>query len=1179
MTSRAAALLLLLLPAAALAVGPRTGFTSCRDRGPGKVARPAPTPAPAAPAEGATTSPAGDEDADRQELIQAIEQFDAEGKAYRAELQREIVESYKAKRQVLTEHFERALEELETAEKSERDEAIARFEDFLKRYPNDPAYTPETMFRLAELYYEQANEEFQVAVEAHAEESKAALEEGRDPPPAPVKSYARSIALYQRIITGFPRYPFLHGIYYLLAYCLGEMNQGEESQAVYLDLIHRFPQSPYVAEAWVRMGDWYFDAVEANSLQRAAAAYKQVEAFPDTPLYARALYKLGWTYYRMDDFGHSVDAFVKLLDSYVAEANKSGAKPDGEVWPEAVQYTAISFTDETWGGVEKARAYFKGLGGRPYEGEIYTRIGDVYFDETRYALAVQAYKAVLEADPLSPEAPKVQAKIVLCWSRDRRFDQEAIEREKLVATYDEGTPWFDKNKGNPDLTNAVRDLSERSLIRTASFHHAQAQQYKADGKLEAAVAEYRIAAKAYGDHVSRFPHSKQAHELKYQWADCLYNALEFRRAAEIYAEVRDDPSSDAHLADASLSAIISWEGEITRMQRAGEIQDRRVLRSADRKPDEVVKAEPLPEVLQNLVRDSDAFVDNVGENARAPEIAYKAGELFYVYGNFDEARCRFEEVVDRWPTAGQAQYAANLIIESHLSEKDWAAVEASAERLQSAAVGKNASLNASLQKFKLGGRFNKAMQLMEAKKYEPAADAFLKLVAEDPRHEFADKALYNAASCYEGARRFESALRLYERIYAEYPKSPLADEALFRVGFNAENTYDFDKAVNRYVLLEQRYPKSKHRKNAVFNAARSLENLQRYDEAAAAYVRYAKSYPDAEDAARTQFHAALMYEKTGDYRKEIQALLEFERRFSRSKESELLVQAYLKVGLAFKELKQDKEAVSNFKFAVREFAGRGLKPDVHVAGAAAAAEARFRLAEYDFERYDKIGLPATSNTKKLKAALEYKLAIAKQVAPQYDEVMKYKRPDWILAAFYRKAFMLERLAQTLYDAPIPPEIKKNEEYMAAYQDALAQFAQPYEDQAVKVYIDALDAARRLHVKNEWTKKVSESLARYRPNEYPVLKEAKSSLITEDVSPAAYADTPDGPTRRALPGPAQPAPAPDADAPGAKPDAAPAKPAPPPPSDKPAPPASGEPAPVSTDAGGGGRPVASGGATP
>jgi hypothetical protein len=133
--------------------------------------------------------------------------------------------------------------------------------------------------------------------------------------------------------------------------------------------------------------------------------------------------------------------------------------------------------------------------------------------------------------------------------------------------------------------------------------------------------------------------------------------------------------------------------------------------------------------------------------------------------------------------------------------------------------------------------------------------------------------------------------------------------------------------------------------------------------------------------------------------------------------------------------------------------------------------------------------------------------------------MRYKRPDWILAAFYRKAHLLERLAQTIYEAPPPPEFKRKgaEEYLAAYQDGLAQFAQPYEEQAVKVYIDAIEAARKLHVKNEWTKKIGESLARYRPREYPVLKEAKARLLTEDLTPLPFADTPEGPSRRAPPG--------------------------------------------------------------
>ncbi len=865
----------------------------------------------------------------------------------------------------------------------------------------------------------------------------------------------------------------------------------------------------------MRLGDWHFDDVRPDSLRRAAQAFSRMYDWPDHPLYARAVYKLGWTYYRMDDFAHAVEAFTRLLDHYVAEARKTGSRPGGEVWPEAVQYVAVSFADERGGGVARARSWFASLGGRPYEAEIYARLGDVYYEQTRFADAVAAYRLVIARAPLSPEAPKIQAKIVQALARDRRFEEEARERQVLVAAYDDKSAWWQANKGDPDLLKEVRELGENSLSRAAAFHHAQAQAHKQAGKLEMAVAEYREAAAAYGEYLRRFPRSKAAYELQYAYADCLYNSLDFERAARTYADVRDDPADDKYRAEAALSAVISWEGEVTRLEHLGRIPERKVILSKDRAPGEVPKAETLPAALEGLVRDSDVLAARLPGHPKAPAIAYKAGEVFYTHGDFDEARCRFEDVIARWPKADVVQYAANLIIESHLAERSWKAVVDAAERLQKADLGGGAELARALQKFKLGGRFNLAMQLMEEKSYDEAGRLFLALVDEDPRHEFADKALYNAASCFESARRFESALRLYERVSAEYPGSAFADAALFRVAWNAENTYDFDKAVDRYLALVERYPKSKHRKDSLYNAARSLENLQRYEPAAAAFARYAKLYPDAEDAARTQFHAALIYEKTREWRREIQALQDFARRFSRSKEHELLVQAQLKVGLAYRELGQEKEAGKAWEAAVAEFARRRLVPESHPVAAAAAAEASFRLAERDFERFDRIRLPATTNPKKLKKALEAKLAEMKKVAPRYDAVKRYKRPDWTLAAFYRQAYLLERLAQTLYEAPVPPEFRRpgQEEYLAAYQDQLAQFAQPFEDQAVAVYVQAIGAARELHVKNEWTRKISESLARYRPREYPVLEEPKGRMLLEDRSPEPLADSAEGPRRR------------------------------------------------------------------
>jgi len=1136
-TARAPALvaaLALALPVQARAATPSSGFTSCLDRGK------APRPVVAAAVTTAPPSPATGQEVEA--LAAEVARFEELAKEYREAIQALIRKKYEERRRFVADSYEKAIGNLETMERKERQDAIQQFEEFLARYPDDPTYTPDAMFRLAELYYEKASEEYSDALGAWREEVRLALADGRDLPDEPQRDYSKSVALYRRLLAGFPDYRFQHGIQYLLAYSLGEMGRQDESVRAYAQLIQRYPASPFVPEAWVRLGDFWFDDVKPDALKKAADAYGRVKAWPEHPLYPRALYKLGWTWYRLDDYEQAVDAFTKLLDAYVAEARKTGRPPSGDVWPEAVQYTAVSFADMQGDGVERARQYYRSIGGRPYEAQVYQRLGDILFDETRYGPAVAAYQAFLAAAPLSPEAPKIQAKIVTAWQRDRRFDSEAKEREVLVAAYDESGAWFQANRGDPDLTRDARDLVEKNLARAASFHHVQAQALKQQGRLGPAVEEYRAAAQAYAQYLRRFPHAKVAYELAFNYADTLYNSLDFEGAARTYALVRDDPADDKHRSEAGLSAVISWEGEVTRRERAGQLKPLPVLLSKDRKDAALPQPVPVDPILESLVRDSDAFVSVEPSSPRAPAIAYKAAEVFYTHNQFPEARCRFEEVVARWPESQVAQYSANLIIESYLAMKDWAAVEQAAARLQGNQVGKNKGLTATLQKFKLGGRFNRAQQLMEQKQYEPAAALFIALVAEEPHHEFADKALYNAASCYESARRFESALRLYERLYADYPNSEFADDALFRVAYNAENTYDFEKAVDRYAVLVDKYPKSKHRKDALYNAARSMENLQRYDAAATAFARYAQLFPDAEDAARTQFHAALVYGKQKEWAKEIHALQEFVRRFSRTKEGELLVQAQLRMGLAYKELGNDKAALASYAAAVSEFNRRGLKPEASPAAAAAAAEAQFRLAESAFERYDRISLPATTKAKKLKEALNAKLAELKKVAPLYNEVKRYKRPDWTLAAFYRQAYLLERLAQTLYDAPVPPEFRKpgQEEYLAAYQDQLAQFAQPYEEQAVQVYVQALNAARELRVKNEWTKKIQESLARYRPREYPILKDAKGEMILEDQSPAPIAESPQpakpavaDPVARGAAGAENPSPPQGAPAPPAK----------------------------------------------
>jgi tetratricopeptide (TPR) repeat protein len=121
----------------------------------------------------------------------------------------------------------------------------------------------------------------------------------------------------------------------------------------------------------------------------------------------------------------------------------------------------------------------------------------------------------------------------------------------------------------------------------------------------------------------------------------------------------------------------------------------------------------------------------------------------------------------------------------------------------------------------------------------------------------------------------------------------------------------------------------------------------------------------------------------------------------------------------------------------------------------------------------------------------------KKVQSSYAEVFKYKRLEWTLAALYRQGYVLERFGATINETPVPPEVRRlGNEAVAAYQDLLQQQTAALEDKAVESYAATLEQARKNRISNEWTKKTLEALNRYRPKEYPVLKDPKPAIAVD-----------------------------------------------------------------------------------
>ncbi|HZI16414.1 MAG TPA: tetratricopeptide repeat protein, partial [Myxococcus sp.] len=602
-------------------------------------------------------------------------------------------------------------------------------------------------------------------------------------------------------------------------------------------------------------------------------------------------------------------------------------------------------------------------------------------------------------------------------------------------------------------------------------------------------------------------------EMRFYYAECLYNSGQFAAAARGYEQVRDSGQSLKHRDDAALNAVLAWQQQLALDVKAGTVPDVKPLRATER-PEGEVKPIAFAPTEQKLLAASDKYLALLPKGEQAPGIAYKAAELYYAHNALPEARKRFEAIIQTWPQNEVARYSTNLMVETYLATQDWRSVEEVSARLASnkQVIDPSSQLHKDLVKFKLAGRFKLADQLMAEGQYEEAARKYIQLVDEEPRHEFADKALNNAAVANENTRRFDSALKLYERIYREYPSSPLAGAALFRVAVNAENSYDFDKAVASYQKLVKDYPASKDREAALFNAARLLEGQQRYPEAAAAFLRYADLFPNAEDAPKNQYRAAIIYEKQGDPRGEVRALQEFVSKFSRkANQAELVVDAHRRMGDAQRKLGNEREAQRAWAQAADEFDRRKLQPDTHPLAADAAAYGRFMVAEAEFEQFDRLKIGGKG--KALERSFTAKRNAVKSVNEAYARVYPYKRLEWTLAALYRRGNALERFANTIIETPVPPEVKRlGDDAVVVYQEQLAQQTTTLEEAAVESYSATLAEARKNRISNDWTRRTLEALNRFRPKEYPVLKEPKHAMAADAAYPDGLVGTVYGPPR-------------------------------------------------------------------
>lgn len=1084
----------------------------------------------------------------------AFARYADEIRDYQATVDSIVDAEYKRKVSQINDFYDAKIRGNEAIERQYRLDAIAAFEQFLERHPEEERFTPDAMFRLAELYFEKANDDFLLADDAYQELIED-YEAGRipDPPEEPRRDYSRTAETFERLIAEWPDYRLLDGAYYLLAYTKLQMGQSAEARDLFAKLIVERPNSEFVPEAWIRIGEYHFDV---NELDLARAAYGQAMQFEDSPYFDKALYKLAWTHYRQDNFDAAIRNFQRLVEFSDQRQRETGGA--GSVLrEESVQYIAISLAEEDWNldgqkdddfGLVRVRRYVSG--DKPYEKEVMVQLGDYLFDNTRYADAIDVWKFILNKYPLDRQNPEIHEKIILALLRSDNSTAAFSERSKLSQYYGEGSDWFvyQQKVGNAEATRYAKNLVKDNLIQSATWYHAEAQKIRDRAQVEEDAAlladareKYAVAAQGYADFLKKYPNDKDFYQWNFYYAECLYYSGQYESAFEQYRVVREmDVAKNEYQETAAFNAVKSMEFRIGELIKQGQLPPkvlpsgaidaaREAAESQQEAREDVedrgmqkqaIAEESIPTMVFDYVTAMDRYVvlglENDEDKYLDAKFAFQSAKVFYDFKHFDNARTRFDWIINNYPENEIAYLAGSLILETYRLENDFSGLAAAAERLGNVIKGEQAeAIRAEVRTLQLGALFKDAEQAFAKKQYEKAAAMYVQLLQENPETEYAAKALNNAAVAYENVKRYESAMRLYERVYKEHPKDPLATYALYRVAVNQERFFDFGNAIQTFELFYDQAAKrsqadmdasgmdfdlDKKRSDALLNAAILQENLQNYPEAARGYERFVRNEPDDKRAKDTAWQATIVWEKAGQKSQMIDAIEDFIRVYGAGPEqNERVMEGISKIADHYEGRRDTRRADQQYNRLIDEYQRRGIAPGSPAAYH--AAKARFMLVERDYDDWERVKI--TGNLKRQKTLLQDKIEGQKDLTKKYKEVYNFQSLEWTMAASYRIGKMYQEFAQSLYDVPIPFD-EMSEEY-DVYRTQLEDIAIPLEDEAIKSYELTVQKARDEKIVNEWTKRALEELNKYKPNDYPLYHEERREMSRKRLTGRSYVD--------------------------------------------------------------------------
>jgi len=648
-----------------------------------------------------------------------------------------------------------------------------------------------------------------------------------------------SIRLYTAYLETHPNYPNNDLILYQLAKAYELNGQPNKSLEILDRIMHFYPHTKYRDEVEFRRGEMLF---LLHRYSASAQAYHNIISDnPNSIFYEKALYKYGWTQYKLTRYRDALDPFFAIMDNKQQQGMLQMDRPvdsllgsERELIVDTLRAVSLCFAYIQ--SNYTVTDYFKEHGARAYEPLVYLSLGKLYFKQERVKDAADTYMAFVRRYPTSPLAPEFHTEAIDAYEKGGLTSLVLPAKEEFVKLYGVGSAYW--NKQTPQARERIKPLLAKHITEIATYYHAEARKSKKS-------KDFYKAASWYERYIQNFPDAANTAQMNFLKAEALYDGRYYIQAAAEYEKTAYKYPQHAKSAEAGYAALLSYAA--------------------------VEKTQPdkYPALREKAISSSLLFAERFPNDKRVPSVLTQTANELFKADDYLRAASVAQKLVRRTDVDPKMQRTAWIILgHSQFALKNYPQAEVAYRESLKRISTKDKEYPGIYDRL-AASIYKQGEQQRDAGKLEAAAASFLRVGEVTPASSLRPTADFDAATTYIKLKQYRRASGLLENFRRTYPKNKLNAEIPEKLALIYSETGQSGRAAHEMEILAAAKSRSdkKYSAELLWQSATYYEKAHMDADAKRVYTKYLNENPQPLERAMEARNKLAEYErKAGDNR-------------------------------------------------------------------------------------------------------------------------------------------------------------------------------------------------------------------------------------------------------------------------------------------------------------------------